>query len=1381
MVQVIKNSSSSQMLSDLSNTVAPVESVPADGAVLPTSFAQQRLWLLDQIDPNNAVYNIPLALRLRGQLNLDGLRAALQTILQRHQPLRSTFGVRDWQPVQIVAKSCEVEMPLVEFSTLSEEQREAEARRWCVQEAQRPFDLTHDLMLRASLLRLGPTEHILFLNMHHIASDDWSITVLSRELGVLYEAFSNGRPSPLPALPMQYADFVASQREWLRGAELGNQLHYWRQQMDGALGMIELRPDRDRPAARSYRGAVAAWALPAALSSALADLSRQEGATLFVTLLAAFQTLLYRYSGQEDIVVGSPIAGRNQTEIEGLIGFFVNILALRSNLSGNPSFRTLLGRTREVAFAAYAHEDLPFEKLVEELQPQRDLSRPPFFQVTFAFQNVPMQPMELAGLVVTPMPVHNGTTKFDLSLHVREGIKGLEAEVEYCTDMFDAETITRLLGHYEALLKGIVANPDERIGQLPLLSRAEQQQMLVEWNNTSTDYPHESCIHELFEAQVERTPEATAVVFGQQRLTYRELNQRANRLAHHLCALGVGPEVLVGICADRSTDMIIGLLGILKAGGAYVPLDPAYPKERLAFMLTDTRAPVLVTQQRLLGNLPHHEGHTVCLDQDWSVIEQESAKNPRTGVKADNLAYVIYTSGSTGQPKGVLLEHRGLCNTATALMRAFDVGPDSRVLQFASLSFDSSVAEIFTTLLAGATLCLAKPEELLGESALINLLREQAISVVTLPPSLLALLPTSDLPALRTLITAGEACSSELVQRWAKGRRFVNAYGPTEVTICATTAPCDDPHRVPPIGRPIANTQVYLLDRQLQPVPVGVAGELYVSGVGLARGYHNRPDLTATRFITAPFGVQPRARLYKTGDRARYLPDGNLEFLGRVDHQVKIRGFRIELGEIESVLRQHVAVEEAVVVAREDAPGDKRIVAYVIPREMDPPTEGELRAFVKQKLPDYVVPSAFVFLKAFPLTPNRKVDRQALPALQENRSEQSKGFVGPRDPLEQQLTKLWEKVLGIEPIGIRDNFFELGGHSLLAVRLFAQVEKLTGKSLPLVTLFQAPTIEQVAAILRHEGWESPWASLVPIKAGGSQPPFYCVHGVGGNILEYLDLAKYMEEDQPFYGLQAIGLDGKRPIQNLTVGQMAAHYIEEIRAFQSHGPYYLGGSSFGGLVAYEMAQQLRAAGEVIGVLALFDTNGPGYPRLLPTTTAWQQKWNWWRDRVSLHWGNLRAGSGREKLTYTRDKAQRWNKQMRWKRQHLWDRIREQVGQVFWPVAIKQARVVGYRAATTYEPKPYPGQVTLFRATEQPRGICPNQTLGWGPLVQGGLKIYSTPGHHGAIVREPRSRVLAQQLTDALHVAQTGKSALRQVMPDESGAAFTAESLEAAFQS
>lgn len=1072
----------------------------------------------------------------------------------------------------------------------------------------------------------------------------------------------------------------------------------------------------------TYRHARAEFDIPAEISAQLRELARRESVSQFITLLSGFQTMLYRYADEEDVVIG--------------IESFGNRVLLITSLAGNPTFTELLHRVRDGVAAA----------------PRQESCRGSKFRHMFILHSGELGDVR--------------QTSADLTVTMSDGQPELRGVVDYNADLFDSESVSRMARHFQVLLAAIVSRPSERIDALPLLTKTERHRILVEWNDTTTDFPHNRCIHELIEEQAERAPDATAVVFGAQRLSYRELNRRANCLAHHLRTLGVGPEVLVGISMECSLEMIVGLLGILKAGGAYVPLDPSYPKERLEFMLQDAGAPVLVTQEKLLGIFPAHSARVVCLDRDGPIISQQSDVTPASDVTAGNLVYVIYTSGSTGRPKGVLLEHRGLCNTILALIQRYDVHADSRYLLFGSLSFDASAADIFSTLVAGSALHLAGTNERLSQSGLINLLRGQAISHVVLPPSLVAILPVVDLPHLRCLVTAGETCSSEIVRRWAPGRRFVNAYGPTEATICATTAICSDVDNAPPIGRPINNTRVYLLDRHMEPVPVGVPGEVYIAGIGLARGYHNRPDLTAASFLPDPFSTEPDARLYKTGDLARYTTKGNLVFLGRVDDQVKIRGFRIELGEIESVLRQQDGVQEALVMAREDVDGDKRVVAYLIAGSAAAPTERQLRAWVREGLPDYMMPSNFVFLKSFPLTPNGKVDRKALPAPQAVYNQRPSDFVAPRSPLEQQLAKLWEKILGVKQIGVRDNFFELGGHSLLAVRLFAQVEKLTGKNLPLVTLIQAPTIEQLAEILHQEGWESPWASLVPIKADGSKLPFYCVHGVGGNILEYLDLAKYLEADQPFYGLQAIGLDGKRPVENLTVEQMATRYIEEIREFQSQGPYYLGGSSFGGLVAYEMAQQLRAAGEEVRLLALFDTNAPGYPRFLPTMTAWRRKLDHWCDRVELHWGNLCASSGRQKLAYIREKLQRWRKQLRWKRQHLWDQFRELAGRVFWPVAIKQARAVGYRAATVYTPRPYAGPLTLFRATERPRGIYPDLTLGWQPLAQGGLTIYDTPGYHGAIVREPRAGVLAGQLTDALRNARAVTSTSRGLKADES---------------
>jgi len=1034
---------------------------------LPLSFAQERLWFLDQLGPGNTAYGIPVAYRLQGSLDVAALEWSLNEIVRRHEVPRTTFAVVDGRPVQVIAPEMRLTLPVEDLRGLPEAEQEAEVERWATEEAQHPFDLAQGPLLRAALLRLDEEEHVLLLTMHHIVSDGWSMGVFNRELAALYEAFSAGKPSPLPELPLQYADFVVWQREWLQGEVLEEQVAYWRQHLGNDLPVLELPIDRPRPVAQSFRGAHRSFVLSGDLTESLKALSRREGVTLFVTLLAAFKTLLYRYTGQEDTIVGSPIAGRNRSEIEGLIGFFVNTLVLRTDLSGAPTFRELLGRVREVTLEAHAHQDLPFEKLVEVLQPERDLSHNPLFQVMFAFQNAPMEALVLPGLTVVPLEVESKAAQFDVTLSMEETGQGLKGVVEYNTDLFDGVTIERMIGHFETLLEGVVVNPEQRLWELPLLTEAEHHRLLVEWNDTRAEYPQDKCIHQLFEEQVERTPGAVAVVFEGEQLTYAELNRQANQLAHYLQKLGVETEVLAGICVERSLEMVVGLLGILKAGGAYVPLDPAYPKERLAFMLEDTQAPVLLTQERLVEGLPEHEARVVCLDADWEAIAGESTENPDSGVTVDNLAYVIYTSGSTGRPKGVLLAHRGLSIVSGAQIRTFGLGPGDRVLQFASLSFDAATFEIFMALRVGVTLCLGTQESLLPGPTLIEMLQDLGVTIVTLTPSALASLPIEGLPDLHTITVAGEACSADLVARWAEGRRFFNLYGPTEATIWTTAAECVDGSHKPPIGHPVDNTEIYLLDTYLHPVPVGVPGELHIGGVGLARGYLNRPGLTAQKFIPNPFSDRPGARLYKTGDLARYLPDGNIEFLGRIDHQVKIRGFRIELGEIEAVLGQYPAVRETVVLAREDTPGDKRLVAYVVPRDEQIPVISELRRFLKEKLPDYMVPSTFVTLDVLPLTPNGKVDRRALPAPDAAGLERETVFVAPRTPIEEELAQMWRDILGIEQVGIHDSFFDLGGHSLLATQVVSRVREVYHVEMPVRSLFEAATVANLATTVEQ--------------------------------------------------------------------------------------------------------------------------------------------------------------------------------------------------------------------------------------------------------------------------------------------------------------------------
>ncbi|HEY9874808.1 MAG TPA: amino acid adenylation domain-containing protein, partial [Candidatus Obscuribacterales bacterium] len=1150
--------------------------------VFPTSFAQQRLWFLDQLVPGNPFYNVATAIRLTGSLNFSALEQSFNEIVRRHEALRTKFVMVEGEPMQVITPTLTIPLPVIDLCHLPTTEQQTKIEQLAIHEAKRPFDLTTGPLLRVTLLQLDAAEYVLLLNLHHIVADGWSIGVLIRELGTLYKAFVEEKPSPLPPPPIQYADFAEWQREWLQGDVLQTQLDYWRQQLDG-ISMVNLPTDRPRPPVPTYRGAKQFLELSPSLSQALEALSSEQGVTLFITLLAAFQTLLYRYTQQEDIAIGSAIANRNRSEIEGIIGFFVNSLVLRTNLGGNPTFLELLRRVKEVAIASWSHQDLPFEKLVEELHPERDISRNPLFQISFSLQNTPIEALKLPGLTLSLLDFDIGTAKLDLELHLWEDVKSIRGQVVYSTDLFDDATITRMLGHFQTLLVGIVANPEQRICELPILTEAERHQILFGFNYNQSKIQNlkskiQQCIHQLFELQVEKTPDAIALIFEDKQLTYRELNIRSNQLANYLQQIGVMPDVIVGICLDRSIEMIVGLLAILKAGGAYLPLDPSYPQERLNFMLEDAKLKILLTQHKFVERLAADNLSIVCLDKEWKTIAQHSQKNPTSSVIPDNLAYVIYTSGSTGKPKGVLIQHRGLCNLVESQIEVFNLQPNNRVLQFASLSFDASIFEIVMALLTGATLCLAKKESLLPGQSLIELLRDRAITHVTLPPAVLAVLPTdvaTSLPALRTIIAAGESCSKDIVKRWLlPGRQFFNAYGPTEATVWSTVAEISDDSEKPSIGRPINNTQVYILDRHLQLVPIGIPGELYICGNKLARGYLNRPDLTAEKFIPHPFSNKPGERIYKTGDLACYRPDGNIEFLGRIDDQVKIRGFRIELGEIEAVLRQHPGVGEAVAIATEDASGNKRLSAYIFPKEQAiNPKSDSLRQFLKEKLPEYMVPSAFVMLDSLPLTPSGKVDRLNL-SIPDNINSISidKNFVAPRTKTESQIAKIWAEILNIERVSINDNFFDIGGDSLLAIRLMDRIHKQFDLPLPLSDLFLHPTVAGLANTLSPETDSLPWSPLVPIQPNGSNPPFFCVHPIFGVVLPYYELGHHLGKDQPFYGLQPLGIDGKKP--PLTrIEDMASYYIEALQVVQPRGPYFLGGWSFGGLVAFEMAQQL----------------------------------------------------------------------------------------------------------------------------------------------------------------------------------------------------------------
>jgi amino acid adenylation domain-containing protein len=1035
-----------------------------DEGPLPLSFAQQRLWFLEQLEPGHSFYNLPFVTRLAGPLRVSKLEESLTEIVRRHEALRTTFTTVDGRPTQVIAPSSPLSLSVIDLRGLPESDRDAEASRLTLAEAGRPFDLVQGPLFRASLLCLSDIDHVLLLTLHHIVSDGWSIGVLYRELSALYAALCAGRPSPLPGLPIQYADFALWQRRWLQGEVLELLLSYWKRKLTGMPLFLELPTDRPRPRVQVFLGAAYAVPMAKSLVEGLKTVGRQAGATLFMVLLAAFKVLLFRYSEQTDVVVGCPIANRTRVEVEGLIGFFVNTLVLRTDVSGDPTFGQVLSRVREVTLEALAHQDLPFEKLVEELQPARNLGHNPLFQVMFVLQNT-----ETGGQIGPQQNAPQlsvGTSKFDLTLSVTETADGLMAVFEYNTELFDATTVVSLAQHFQTLLEGAVAQPGRRASELLLLSREERQRLADEWKGTDNARASASCIHELCEAQARVRPDAVAVMFAGQCLTYRELNARANQLARALREHGVGPEVLVGLCLERSPEMVVGLLGILKAGAAYVPLDPTYPTDRLAYMLEDTQAPLLLTQERLASGPSSYQGKVLCLDTDWPRIAAYRDDDVGAPTAPDNLAYVIYTSGSTGRPKGVMVPHRGVCNVAEAQARTFAVEPENRILQFASLSFDASIFEIVMALRAGATLCLASQEVLLPGTPLVEVLREESINVLTVPPSALAVLPAAVLPDLHTLVVAGEVCFRDLVARWAHGRRFFNAYGPTEGSIWATVAECTEDDAPPPIGRPIPNTRAYVLDARLEPVPLGVPGEIYLGGAGVTRGYHGRPDLTAERYLPDPFRGEPGARMYRTGDRARRRPSGDIQFLGRVDQQLKLRGYRIEVREIEASLLRHPAVREVAVAARRTPGGETRLVAYCVPGHEPAPGGVELRAFLQQRLPDFMVPAAFVLLEALPRHENGKLDRRALSAARHDMpGAEEEGWAAPRTATEEALMRIWCEVLELDHVGIHDSFFELGGHSLLATRVMARVNDAFRTDLPLRRLFELPTIAGLAAAL----------------------------------------------------------------------------------------------------------------------------------------------------------------------------------------------------------------------------------------------------------------------------------------------------------------------------
>lgn len=1325
----------------------------------PLSFAQEHIWLAHQLQPDNAAYHVDFTVRLTGKLVVSALEQSLQEIVARHASLRTNVRLVDSTPVQFVCPEFDLPFQIVDLCTVPAERRAGELLRLASEEFNRPFDLAYDTLLRAALFLVAPDEHVLQVTVHRFAADKWAIALLAQELAALYAAFEQRLPSPLADLPAQYVDYAVWERKWLQGEVYEQQMAYWRERA-ADVPLLALPPDRPRPAVQTSCGAQVEIFAPHELIARLERFSASEGVALPATLLAAFQILLHRYTGQVDFAVGMAMPNRTQESSRHLIGAFQNTLPIRTDLSDNPSFRVFLHRTEQLAAEALQHQQLPFDMLAAAAEPLREFSHAPLFQAAFDAVDVPAAPLRFDGLACEYFALNKTGAQVDVTLDVYAMRQGTRFVLEYNSDLFDAGTIERMLAQYQVLLASVVDSPDSTVDRLPMLPAAEREQLLYEWNATEADYADTACIHQLFEAQAARTPDALAVVCEDQQITFAALDRRANQLAAYLRGEGIKPGTFVALCLNRSIDMMVALLGVLKAGGAYIPLDPAFPIERLVYMMQDARAPLLLTHAGLLpqlvGMLPEQRLRVVHMDSDWQTIAGSPVMPVTSPPTAEDIAYVIYTSGSTGKPKGVQVRHRNVVNLLLSMVREPGVVLQDTWLSVTTLSFDMVVPELYLPLITGAQLHLASKAVTNDGRRLAEYLTHSGATILQATPATWRLLIAAGWEGDRQLkaLCGGEALPADLAQQLLERVGSLwNMYGPTETTVWSTTGQIVAADEPIVIGRPIANTQIYLLDANMQPVPTGVVGELYIGGDGVSLGYLNRPELTTGRFVSDPFRDVPGARLYRTGDLARYRDGGNIEFLGRADHQVKVRGFRIELGEVESALHEHPAVDHAVVTACEDGAGGKFLAAYIISASPTSISAAELRQFLAPRLPQYMLPSAVVPLAAFPLTPTGKVDRGRLPHPEHAVVSRSDTYSPPRTALELQLVQMWESVLGQGSIGIHDNFFEIGGHSLSAARLFIQIENQLGRQLPLATLLQAPTIAQLAAVMQDEHWVPHWSSLVPIQPLGSRPPFYCVHGYGGDVVGYRELANLLGTEQPFYGLQARGLnDADEPHRDII--EMAADYVTAIRKLQPEGPYYMGGYCYGGIVAFEMARILAAQGQRVGLVAIMD----GYAN--DKAEMQRQHWRpgvlasflrnlpiWLRDNLHpngpyadrLPWGNKHApavlNNSQNVLRVTAADAD------------------STVSGELLDFGARRAKlmVAHSRAIDQYRPSVYSGRVTLFRVKAMSLFRAHDPLMGWGAYAEDGVDVQMVAGAHYNILEHPNVQQLAAQLRSCIDKA------------------------------
>ncbi len=1327
--------------------VSLIPKIKRDGP-LTTSYAQRRMWFLYELEPNSPLYNIPFILNMKGNLDIQALERALNDIIQRHDSLRTTFDIQDRQVVQTIHTHSYRQLPVETIPKLSPgESADLTEHHAIKEEAEKLFDLHKGPVLRMKLFRLQQKEHALVLTMHHIVSDGWSIDIFLNELAAAYTARRENRAPDLPPLVIQYPDYAQWQQQWLDGQTRQNQLSYWLEQLKLPLPVLDLPLDFPRPDIVTYKGHRKSLSISSTITQDIYRFNHQNGKTLFMTLLAAFYVLIHRYTDQEEIILGTPIANRMRQEFETLIGFFVNTLAIRANLSQNPSFKEFLEQIQHRCLQAYDNQDLPFEQLVEKLKPKREKNRMPVFQVMFVLQSAHDRQIKLPDLDVECEEISTDTSKVDLTLFIEEFKDQLIATVEYNTDLFKNDTIDRLLTHYQNLLRNIVSNPEARLRELSLVHQSDRKQVIEDTKKSPCEYRQDRCVHELFEDQVNKTPDAIALIYQSEQLTYSQLNKRANQLAHYLRKQGVKPDSLVGVSLDRSPEIIVAFLAILKAGGAYVPLDEGYPKQRIKLMIEDAQLKIILTDDSAISDICSQQVQTICPDADSDAISRESQVNPQSLNDPHHLAYVMFTSGSTGRPKGVEIPHRGIVRLLFGV-KYVNLQDRQTFLQMAPVSFDASTFEIWGALLHGHR-CVIFPDRIPDLQKLAKTLKIHRVSCLWLTSSLFNFIIDEKpeiLKGISQILTGGEALSVEHIRRalvLLPDTQLINGYGPTEsttFTCCYQIAKhLDEGLTSIPIGRPIANTQVYILDKQLKTVPDGLSGELYIGGDGLARGYLNRKELTRERFISNPFDQTAKTRLYKTGDLCRLLKDGNIEFIGRLDDQVKIRGFRIELGEVETTLTTYPQIQQVVVLARQDKPHNKQLVAYyTCSTATDRPTIQDLRTYLAKLLPDYMIPSAFVLMDSMPLTPNGKVNRKALPA-PGSKFDREQLEKSPQTPVQKKLANLFAQVLGREKVGISESFFELGGHSLLAVELFHKIQQTFKETLPLATLFRAPTIEQLAELITEKPEELSHKSIVRIKPQGSGEPIFFLPGIGGHSLSFLKLADLLNLDRPVYGLELQGLDGKK-MPHKTIEEMASYFIDLIQGIQKNGPYHLAGYSLGGRIAFEIACQLKKKEQDIGMLALVSATAPGYMRTSKHSLV----------RYLLRLPDFIRLPFKQKLHYFRFKFNDIKKRINRRKKENTFQAKQSREQNTFYMHIKKVERDALDAWINYKPQmKYAGNVLLVRETRIDSPLYRNMIKlqsGWERFITGRIETHEIASGHVEILKDPYVGQLAKCISN-----------------------------------